>query len=81
MAILDASADVDFAFLRAELDLSDSDLSKQMKALADAGYVKVAKTGLGRGGVTRFTATRAGRKALAAHVAALRRLLGPAGGL
>ena len=38
MAILAASDWADFTFLRARLDASDSDLSKQMKVLQDAGY-------------------------------------------
>jgi DNA-binding transcriptional ArsR family regulator len=42
-----ASVDADFSFIRAELDMSASDLSKQMKVLADAGYVSVNKSGMG----------------------------------
>jgi len=38
---------VEFAFMRHHLELSDSDLSKQMKALADVGYVTVKKSGRG----------------------------------
>ncbi len=39
MAMLDAAESADFTFLREHLGLSDSDLSKQMSALAQAGYV------------------------------------------
>lgn len=76
MAILANASSCDFAFLRERLEISDSDLSKQMSALADAGYVKVTKSGHGRGSVTTYRITAAGRKAYAAHRAALVALLG-----
>lgn len=75
MSILSSSVDADFTFLRDQLGLSESDLSKQMKALAEAKYVKIHKNGAGRGSVTRYTATRTGRRALATHTAALRAIL------
>ncbi len=75
MAIVANAPHVTFAFLREHLALSDSDLSKQMSALEDAGYVTVAKAGRGRGSSTTFSITRAGRKAYEAHRAALVALL------
>lgn len=71
MAILANSSSVDFAFLRDQLGITDSDLSKQMSALADAGYVKVDKIGRGRGGNTWYQITKAGEAAFAQHVEAL----------
>lgn len=73
--ILNASDSVEFAFLQERLGLSASDLSKQMTALSDAGYVKVTKSGRGPGSTTWFSLTRPGRQAYASHVAALRHLL------
>ncbi len=75
MAILSSSTDVDFRFLVDQLSLSESDLSKQMKALAEAGFVKVNKTGVGRGSETRYSVTRAGRKAFKSHVQALQSII------
>lgn len=75
MAVLAHAQDATFAFLRSHLEVSDSDLSKQMSALVEAGYVTVAKKGRGRGGVTTFSITKAGRAAYAQHRAALERLL------
>jgi DNA-binding transcriptional ArsR family regulator len=75
MAILAASDSADFAFLRERLDVSDSDLSKQMKALQQAGYVKVNKRGRGRGASTWYRLTREGRHAFEAHVAFLQSLV------
>ena len=66
MAMLDATDGTDFAFLREHLQLSDSDLSKQMSALQSAGYVTVSKSGRGRGSCMTYAITRAGRPPIAA---------------
>lgn len=78
MAILAASEWAEFAFLRERLDVSDSDLSKQMKILQDAGYVRVAKRGKGRGASTWYRMTRPGRQAFEAHLAFLHALVAQA---
>lgn len=75
MSMLCSSVDADFPYLRDQLGVSESDLSKQMKALSDAKYVKIHKSGAGRGSVTRYAATRAGRKALATHTEAIRAII------
>jgi hypothetical protein len=75
MAMLAAAKWVEFSFLREQLDVSDSDLSKQMTALVDAGYAEVRKEGHGRSGQTWFAATKDGRRALERHVTALRALV------
>lgn len=76
MAMMASAPSVSFTFLRDHLGISDSDLSKQMSALEAAGYVKVTKSGRGRGATTTFTLTRAGRAAYKRHRAALQALLG-----
>ena len=76
MAVLTSSTSSDFAFLREHLGVSDSDLSKQAAALEAAGYVTITKSGRGRGAVTAYKATRAGRRAYQQHRATLRSLLG-----
>jgi DNA-binding MarR family transcriptional regulator len=75
MAVLTASESAEFAFLRERLGISDSDLSKQMKVLQDAGYVRVMKHGRGRGSSTWYRLTREGRHAFEAHVAYLQSLV------
>jgi DNA-binding MarR family transcriptional regulator len=75
MAVLTGSTTTDFAFLRQHLGVSDSDLSKQAAALEASGYLTIAKSGRGRGSVTRFKATKAGRAAYRRHSDALRSLL------
>lgn len=78
MAILANSTTTSFRFLKDELGLSDSDLSKQMSALEAAGYVSSSKDGRGRGATTTYALTKAGTKAFGAHRKALRALLGDA---
>jgi DNA-binding MarR family transcriptional regulator len=75
MAILSSTASASFRFLRDQLDISDSDLSKQMSTLEEAGYVSSAKDGRGRGASTTYAMTKEGRLAYQAHCAALRALI------
>ncbi len=79
MAVLSASQSTDFAFLREHLSVSDSDLSKQASALEQAGYLEVLKSGRGRGSVTTFRITKAGRAAFERHRETLRALLAGGG--
>jgi DNA-binding transcriptional ArsR family regulator len=76
VSVLAASASTDFQFLRDHLGISDSDLSKQASALEQAGYLTVTKSGRGRGAVTTYRITKAGKQAFTRHGATLRRLLG-----
>lgn len=75
MATPAASESAELAYLRERLGVSDSDLSKQMKILQEAGYVKVTKHGRGRGASTWFRLTREGRDAFEARVAFLQALV------
>ena len=75
MAVLSGADGAEFSFLKEHLQVSDSDLSKQMKALEAAGYVDIKKVGHGRNGSTTYKITRSGRKALKAHLAALQALV------
>lgn len=75
MALLSRSTGADFAVLRDHLGVSESDLSKQMSALAAAGYVTARKSGHGRGSATTYQATREGKKAYSRHRAALEAIL------
>jgi DNA-binding MarR family transcriptional regulator len=66
---------IDFATLRETLDVSESVLSKHIKLLDDAGYVKVKKTPSEGRVRTWVSLTGAGRKALKSHLAALKALM------
>ena len=76
MAVLARSTSSDFTFLRQHLGVSDSDLSKQAAALEASGYITITKSGRGRGALTAYKATKAGRHAYRQHRAALRGLMG-----
>ncbi|AOW22285.1 MAG: transcriptional regulator [Sphingomonas aquatilis] len=71
MAVLTEVQDAEFALLRTTTQVSDSVLSKHLSALVDAGYVSLRKASSDGRSRTWAAATRAGRKAFAAHVAAL----------
>ena len=75
MAILASAPSASFRFLRDELEISESDLSKQMSTLEAARYVTSAKSGHGRGTSTTYAMTKEGRRAYQAHCAALRKLI------
>jgi len=73
-AILASVSDAEFATLREITGVSDSVLSKHLKQLEDAGYVKLHKAAAAGHVRTRIAITRVGRQAFASHVAALQEL-------
>lgn len=77
MGAVAAADNVDFSFLAEYLGLSDSDLSKQLKALVEADYLTATKTGKGASRRTWLTITDLGRKALATHTAELQQMIAP----
>lgn len=75
MAMLSAAEQVEFAYLRDRLGLTPPDLSKQMKSLQGAGYVRVRKSGRGPGSTTRYRMSRTGRQAYETYREALAEVL------
>jgi DNA-binding MarR family transcriptional regulator len=78
VALLAAVDWADFSFVRDELGLSDSALSKQLSTLEEAGYVAIERPLSERRRRVRARLTPVGRKAFDGHVAALRAIVGPA---
>ncbi|MER6396511.1 winged helix-turn-helix domain-containing protein [Kitasatospora sp. NPDC086009] len=78
LAFLSACTEAEFATVRDHCEVSDSTLSKAAAALEEAGYVVVKKGYVGKRPRTWLGATKAGRKALAAHLAELQRLVAAA---
>jgi DNA-binding MarR family transcriptional regulator len=74
-ALLSAADEAKFALVREETGVSESVLSKHVKQLEEAGYVKVRKATLASRQRTWLGLTAAGRAAFAAHMAALTRLV------
>lgn len=68
----------DFAFLRDQIDLSDSALSKQLSTLEEAGYVDIERLLRDHRRRVRARLTPVGREAFQGHVAALRAIVGTA---
>jgi DNA-binding MarR family transcriptional regulator len=77
-AMLAAVDEADFATLREALAVSDSVLSKQIRILEEAGYVAIRKASFAARQRTSLALTPGGRRAFAAHVAELERLVNPA---
>ena len=76
MSLLAGADWIEFGFIRDQLELSDSALSKQLSTLEEAGYVTLDQIlGQGRRRL-RARLTSAGRAAFQGHVAALRDIVG-----
>lgn len=73
--LLASVAEAEFATLRDTLSIADSVTSKHLKALEQAGYVRLVKRRDGPGRPRTWASlTKDGRRAFAAHVAELQRL-------
>jgi DNA-binding MarR family transcriptional regulator len=76
MCCMLAQADtIDFATVREALDVSESVLSKHVKTLEEAGYVKVSKAASDGRQRTWLSLSAPGRKALKSHLAALKAMM------
>jgi DNA-binding MarR family transcriptional regulator len=71
VALLAASDWVEFAFIRDQLALSDSALSKQLSTLDEAGYVRIERTVSNHRRRVLARLTPAGRAAFRGHVTVL----------
>ena len=76
-AMLAAVESAEFSAVRDELGVSDSVLSKHVKVLNGAGYLRIRKAVVASRQRTWLALTADGRRALAGHVAELQRLLAP----
>ncbi|THD67177.1 MAG: transcriptional regulator [Phenylobacterium sp.] len=77
MAYLANAEVADFNELKAVLDVTQGNLSVQLRKLEDAAYVTIEKGYLGRKPRTQVRITPQGRKAFAAYLEALGRVIGP----
>jgi DNA-binding MarR family transcriptional regulator len=75
VALLAAADWADFSFIRDELGLSDSALSKQLGTLEEAGYVTIERPLSERRRRVRARLTPIGRERFAGHIAALRGII------
>ena len=73
---LEEEAQLDFKALRDMLQVTDGNLATHLRKLEEAGYITVTKTFVGRRPRTYIAITPAGRLAFAAHIQALKAILG-----
>ncbi len=71
----DSQAELDFAYLRRLLDVTDGNLGAHLRKLEEAGYISVNKIFENRKPRTYVAATPKGREVFAQHVAALEEIL------
>ncbi|HYG28221.1 MAG TPA: transcriptional regulator [Caulobacteraceae bacterium] len=76
MAYLANAEVADFNELKSVLEVTQGNLSVQLRKLEEAGYVAIEKGFLGRKPRTRVRLTAAGRRAFAAYLEALGKLIG-----
>ena len=77
MAYLADAEAADFTELKQILSATQGNLSIHLGKLEEAGYVAIDKSFQGRKPLTRIRITPAGRKAFAAYLDALGKLIGP----
>ena len=76
MAALVSAEEVDFNFLKEKLNLTDGNLSANMRKLEDAGYIKIIKTFFQRKPKTIYQITDEGNKAFENYLESLKGILG-----
>jgi len=75
-SILSTSAELEFRLIKEQLDVSDSVLSKHLKVLEDAGYVRLKKRSEFGRPRTWISLTSNGRKAFEEHLESLKAIVG-----
>lgn len=75
MSVLMVNDSVDFSRMKELLQTTDGNLASHVTALEKENYIVVTKQFVGKKPNTSFSATKAGRKAFAAHIDALEKLL------
>ncbi|TDB37953.1 MAG: transcriptional regulator [Actinobacteria bacterium] len=75
MTVLSVAEEADFTYLMHETGLTRGNLSVQLTRLEEAGYIRIAKTFVGRVPRTTAALTPAGADAFAAYRMYLKRLL------
>jgi DNA-binding transcriptional ArsR family regulator len=79
VSLLAAAEWADFKFIRDELGLSDSALSKQLTALEAARYVEIRKSFVGKRPRTSARLSKSGRSAFLMHIEALQQIIDRSG--
>jgi len=75
MATLIAAEEVDFNFLKENLNLTDGNLSANMRKLEEAGYIEIKKEFFKRKPTTSYKITKRGRNAFENYINNLKKIL------
>ncbi|MBG9375501.1 transcriptional regulator [Panacibacter sp. DH6] len=75
MSAVMVNAEVNFNQLKELIQVTDGNLASHLKALEEAGYIKVNKGFIGRKTNTTYTATKSGEKAFKQHLDALEQMI------
>jgi len=75
MSAVMVNDEVNFNQLKELIQVTDGNLASHIKALEEAGYIKVSKGFIGRKTNTTYAATKAGDKAFKAHLDALEQMI------
>lgn len=75
-ALLSETARLEFKVVKAQLNVSDSVLSKHIKVLLDKGYIELTKTVESSRNNTWLALTKEGHNAFGLHVKALKDIVG-----
>ncbi|MEV7009700.1 transcriptional regulator [Streptosporangium sp. NPDC051022] len=79
VSVLAAAEEAEFGFVRDQVGVSDSVLSKHASALEAIGYVEIRKGYVGKRPRTWLRLSAEGRRAYLAHVAALQAIIARSG--
>ena len=75
MSVLMVNKSADFTTLKELLGVTDGNLASHTKALETENYIRIEKQFIGKKPNTSYRATTDGRKAFAAHIEALEKLI------
>lgn len=75
MSILIVNESADFNMLKELLGVTDGNLASHTKALEAENYIQIEKQFIGKKPNTKYIATKEGKKAFAAHIDALEKLI------
>ncbi len=75
MSILMVNESADFNMLKELLGVTDGNLASHTKALETENYIQIEKQFIGKKPNTKYSVTKDGKKAFAAHIDALEKLI------
>lgn len=75
MAVLVVNEMVEFNILKGLMEVTDGNLASHLRGLEAAGYITIQKSFVGRKPMTRYKASKQGRKAFEIHINALEKLI------